>query len=61
MPIKSDTIYSIPNLLVQAPELYETGPFVPWLSTKPGNIDTNTNYGLGSERNSTSLGVSTKL
>jgi len=43
------------------PALYETGPFVPWLSTKPGNIDTNTDCGLGSERNSTSPGVSTRL
>ena len=40
----------IPNLLVQAPAPYETGSFVPWLSIKPGNIDRNTNYGLGGEK-----------
>jgi len=44
----------IHNTIVH-PAPYGTGPFVPWLSTKPGNIDKNTGYGLGSERNSTSL------
>jgi hypothetical protein len=43
------------------PAPYETGPFMPWLSTKPGNIDENIVYCLGAEKNATLPGVSTRL